>query len=330
MATMSEIAEKADVSMTTVSRVLSEDVTLKISDEKRQRVLDVAKELNYVSMRQKKKKKDRIRVGIVHWYTSESEFTYPYFLKIRIGIEKYCSMNQIEFIRLEHEDIPVYKKSLDAVIAVGLYEQEERDYISRLSKYTIFIDNTPKPIKHDSISFDYHQGIHDVVTYFRKLGHERIGYIGGSKYLRKVRPKTDTMKDQLGKELLHTTGIREEWMLEGENTAESGYLLMKQLFKGSVHPTAVFVESALMAVGTYRAINEQGQLIPEHISIIAISDFGGEAYMLPALSTLTGDIDALTESVIDRIKEVVHKPKWHPREILLPLTLEIRESCKMI
>ena len=59
MATIKDIAAKADVSITTVSRILNHDDTLSVSDETKLRVLVAAEELEYVTLRQRKTKTKR-------------------------------------------------------------------------------------------------------------------------------------------------------------------------------------------------------------------------------------------------------------------------------
>src|SRR5690554_139881 len=87
MSTLKEISKVSGVSISAVSRIISQDVTLNISPDKRQRVLKIAKELGYKSPKQRKPKTN-IKIALIHWYTRKQELEDTYYLSIRLGIEK--------------------------------------------------------------------------------------------------------------------------------------------------------------------------------------------------------------------------------------------------
>ena len=90
MATIRDVAKKANVSVATVSRVLNNDTTLSTSLETKQKIFAAAKELNYV-----KKKRvvstPKCRIGILQWFSSKQEIEDNYYFLMRQGIEDYCS-----------------------------------------------------------------------------------------------------------------------------------------------------------------------------------------------------------------------------------------------
>ena len=98
MATIRDVAKKANVSVATVSRVLNNDTTLSTSLETKQKIFAAAKELNYV-------KKKRVtsapscRIGILQWFSSKQEIEDNYYFLMRQGIEDYCSKNNISIVR---------------------------------------------------------------------------------------------------------------------------------------------------------------------------------------------------------------------------------------
>ena len=94
MATIRDVAKKANVSVATVSRVLNNDTTLSTSLETKQKIFAAAKELNYV-------KKKRVtsapscRIGILQWFSSKQEIEDNYYFLMRQGIEDYLSLIHI-------------------------------------------------------------------------------------------------------------------------------------------------------------------------------------------------------------------------------------------
>ena len=93
MATIKDIANLAEVSPATVSRVLNYDMELSVSQETRQKIFEVAEQLNYT--KHKNKKKEVMTFRLVQWYDSEEELADLYYLAIRLGIEKKAIMPSV-------------------------------------------------------------------------------------------------------------------------------------------------------------------------------------------------------------------------------------------
>ena len=92
MVTLKDIAKKAGVSTSAVSRILNYDPTLPVPETTRNKVFNEARNLGYIKKNVKRKNAyENIKVGIVQWYTIDKELTDPFYLSIRIGAENYLS-----------------------------------------------------------------------------------------------------------------------------------------------------------------------------------------------------------------------------------------------
>ncbi len=87
MATIKDIAAKAGVSIATVSRVLSHDETLNAQEETKKRIFEIAEEMEYTPRAQKKRRK-KLKIGVFYSYSPKEELEDPYYLSIRLSIEK--------------------------------------------------------------------------------------------------------------------------------------------------------------------------------------------------------------------------------------------------
>ena len=87
MVTIKDIADKARVSQTTVSRILNHDESLNVKETTRKRVFEVAEELEY-EHKSPKKNIRKIKIGTFYSYSPEEELEDPYYLCIRLAIEK--------------------------------------------------------------------------------------------------------------------------------------------------------------------------------------------------------------------------------------------------
>ena len=89
MATLKEISERVGVSISTISRVLNHDDTLLVSDETKMKIFEVAEDLEYKTITQRKnkiKKNNKYKIGLVEMY-DVSKKTRGSILFI---IKKYC------------------------------------------------------------------------------------------------------------------------------------------------------------------------------------------------------------------------------------------------
>ena len=90
MATLKEIANVVGVSVGTVSRVLNNDSTLSVGDETKIKIFNVAEEMQYKTLKQRKSsdksKTNKLRVGIVEMYNPKEQLEDPYYLLLRSEI----------------------------------------------------------------------------------------------------------------------------------------------------------------------------------------------------------------------------------------------------
>lgn len=87
MATLKDIANKAGVSTSTVSRVLNYDTTLSVGEETKRKIFEVAEELEYKSKKQPANK-TKGTLAIVNWYSEAEELQDIYYMSICLGAEK--------------------------------------------------------------------------------------------------------------------------------------------------------------------------------------------------------------------------------------------------
>ena len=125
LATIRDVAKKANVSVATVSRVLNNDTTLSTSIETRQKVFAAAKELNYV------KKKRTVSaptcvIGILQWFSSKQEIEDNYYFLMRQGIEDYCSKNNINIVRTFKTDIVFDSERYSVMYLLSFFQRSQR------------------------------------------------------------------------------------------------------------------------------------------------------------------------------------------------------------
>ena len=337
MVTIKDIANEANVSISTVSRILNFDESLNVSEDTRKRVLSIAEELNYVRVKERKNKSKKYTIGIVCSYSETKELNDPYFLSIRTTIEKRCVKENINFnslyiTKILNEPSSFYK-NIDGIIAIGIFQENEIRNLREISTNIVFIDSSPEEWEFDSIVVDLKYGTIKVMEYLHRLGHRDIGYIGA-----KVIPhnSNDGMelinyRESTYREfMLEINNLKEEWIFKGNFTPEDGYILMKKALKLKNIPSAFFIASDPMAIGAYKAILEEGYKIPEDISIVGFDDIITAQYLNPSLTTVKVFTDFMGESAFDLLLEKIKDERTLSKKIVLPVKLIIRDSCTNI
>lgn len=325
MATIKDIAKLANVSITTVSRVLNYDETLNVSPETRRRVFESAEDLSYV-VAPKKKKKSKWRVGIYDSFSMEEELVDTYYLSIRVALEKKLMEKRIEFYRIEEEgngDIP---KNLDGILALGTFKKKDIDKIRDIGKPCIFIDSNPDPQYFDSVIIDFNSATRKALDYLIELGHEFIGFIGGVETDMYGNRFKDLRQDVFEKYLKEKNIFNEELVKIGGYNPKDGYTNLKEMLASDVKPTAVFVANDTIAVGCYKAASELGIKIPEELSIVGFNDVATAKYMMPPLTTVKLYTEVMGETAVDLLIDRLTNKREVSKKIVIDTKLMIRES----
>lgn len=332
MATIREIAKEAEVSPATVSRVLNFDNTLNVADTTKQRIFEVAEKLNY-----KPKKKNKVRrvdktFGLISLYTKKKEIKDPYFLSIRMAIEKQCLNNNIKLIKVYNHSEEDYKKKLqdvDGIIAMGQFEPEDAKVFYEINPMLVFVDSSPDSDKYDSVMSDLTQATKNVVDYFISQGHKKIGCLGAHNWHGWGREKVDIIDERVDAFIKYATflGIYDEEFLKiGEFESAGGYQMMTELLQSDTVPTAIFAVNDMIAIGAMKAINEAGLKIPEDISLIGFNDSPLTDYLTPTLSTTKLHSEFMGIHSVNLLLDQIETEREIPIKVLVPTELIVKGS----
>ncbi|SHK62346.1 LacI family DNA-binding transcriptional regulator [Alicyclobacillus tolerans] len=326
MPTIKDVAEKASVSIATVSRVLNGDRTLAVPESTRLRVFRAAEELHYVAKRRRREKDTATvkKIGIIPFGNEELENQDPYFLSIRRGIETECNRQGIEAsLLLGWRNLNEGRSDLGEFDWVMVIGEPDPFYtaLENQAKNLIFIDSSPNPERFFSVVTDFERITHLVLRHLMKLGHTRIGFIGGSRLSRR-----DERHVAFENYMREQGLFREDWVFIGPWSINGGYELAKQALQSYDLPSAFFVASDPMAVGVIHALREAKLSVPGDIAIVGCDDIDMAAYMNPALTTIRIPAERMGKLAVQILLGSVHENEG-PFQITLPSELVIRESC---
>lgn len=329
MATIKDIAKLAGVSAATVSRVLNYDASLSVADKTKKRIFEAAEELSY----QKKSAHKFVghKIAIVHWYTEQEELNDLYYLSIRLGIEQRCKaldMNaEVYFFDNINEISP---KEIDGIIAVGKFSYTQVKELAGINQHVVFVDYSPDQDHFDAVIVDFERATYKVIDYFLETGHQEIGFIGGREAVKGEKNAIPDLRERTFSSYMQELGIfQPDYVYVDTFSVDNGYKLMKEAIAdlGDRLPSAFFISSDVMAIGSLRALHEAGISIPDRVSIIGINDMSISKYVYPSLSTVKVFTEEMGEAAVDTLLERLDG-RIIAKKILLATELVIRDSVK--
>ena len=338
--TLSDIAATVGVAPMTVSRVINRNGY--VSEETRERVLSVVKEMNYrrngLARSLKRQRTDTI--GLVL-----GDISNPYSTELARAVRQTATVNNFNlFICIsEHsaeEDIAAFESltshSVDGLIVATRANDAGDDYLKSIAENNVpvvvigrdFFDE-----RIDYISADNLQGGFEATQHLIDLGHKRIGFIGatidnGAKLKRLQGYLNALKKHKISIDERLITGRREvKTGVPGYSTEEIGYEGMKRLLSLPNPPTAVFARNDFTAIGAMTAVKEAGLNIPQDIAIIGFDDIPLAVHTSPALSTVRQPMRLQGQIAAEMLlKKIESNENYEREERVLNCELIIRES----
>jgi DNA-binding LacI/PurR family transcriptional regulator len=333
-ASIEDVAQRAGVSISTVSRALRG--LPNVSPVTRQRVLEAASDLRYSASPH--------AVGLASGKTRTLAVVMPFvsrwsFGQALDGIESVLSASGYDLIlhrvgdpesRARFIERMPLRKRVDGIIAVYLPLTDSGvDILADVRVPVVLVGPSSDALP--SVCIDDAEGASAAAQHLINLGHRRIGLIGGGneETLRFAVPRN---RREGYRRSLANNGVDVDRALEvpGDFTAAGGAAAMGVLLGRADPPTAVFAESDEMAMGAVRTVQSAGLRIPEDVSIVGFDDH--ELAHLFDLTTVAQDIvdqgivaATLLLDIIENRREQGQGAEEPPR-VVLPTRLVIRGS----
>ena len=289
-ATLQTIADKVNVSRSTVSRVLNNKwKKYGISQVTADKITSLAKDLHYIkneaarSLREKK----TFTIGVVI-----RDITNPFYSQLVKFVESALYTKGYTIIicntgyDLDKENGHInvlLSRRVDGIILSPIQKSIENISIIKdrnvpLALFDCKIDKFDA----DYILVDNEAGTMEAVNHLIAQGHKKIGYIGGDSYDSNNRLRYAGYRKALSKASLSMT---EHYIKHGSYTFKHGYETTTKLLRSSDAPTAFFAANNRIVLGACKGIMDCGLQIPDDVSIIGFDDFE-TATMLPSPLTV--------------------------------------------
>lgn len=329
MATIKDIAQMAGVSVATVSRVLNFDETLNAQDETKRRIFEAADRLDY-QIKDKKKRKKKLKIGVICSYSPEEELEDTFYLTVRIALEKFIEKEGFKKVNATLEDTPAMIAKLDGLICLGTFSDSMIKKLDEFDKPVVFIDSMGDIEKYDSVVVNLRQSVQKLVDYLIESGHTKIAFIGGLDIDGDGVEREDIRMITFHKAMTKRELYREDYVKIGGFTPKCGYQMGIELLNMEERPTAILCANDSLAIGCYKAVQEAGYSIPEDISIIGFNDISMAKYLTPPLTTVHIPMDFMGECAVKLLNDRIYNHREISMNVSVPAKLVIRESVSKI
>lgn len=328
-----DIAKRAGVSKTTVSRVINNQPG--VSEDTRQKVLKAIEELNYVPNQAARSLVSRKSgtIGVIY-----NEFNTSIYLQLANLLQKYAEQFNYNIVFCSsNDDLNTKTKyvqyftggAADGLIMFGsdIKDKELVQKVLNSNFPLVLIENSFSDLIVNDILIDNFSAGKKAVEYLISLGHKQIAHITGNL---SHRAASDRMNGYI--EALNEAGIKynEDYVVctdAGENT---GAMAIEKLIYLKHPPTAIFAFNDLQGYEAIRRANELGIMIPDDISIVGVDNMIEVLRFIPSKIRLTSmhqPMDKVAEAAIRLIIEKLENEAAEPKIITFETEIFEGTSC---
>ncbi len=335
MATLKDVAQLAQVSLSTASRILSASShgSARYSQETYKRVMQASQELGYqpnLPARALASGRTHI-IAVVYPRVISTPFAAPFVTKLVEHIEMRCS--ELGFHMLlsapkigtngpEESYVRLINSGyLEGVILIDSFKLPS--LLSQTTKHglPLIVAGGQEP-GYASVQFDDQEGSYLIAKHLLDLGHRKVGIIGIPDELNhRASVRFEGFRRAFAEQFL---SIEHLARIDGDFTKESGEQAAYTLLSQDPDLTALMALNDRMAAGAYRAARALGRKIPEDLSITGFDDLPIASDLTPLLTTVHQPIDDLGQLLVDNLISVINGKT--PKLVTLMPSLKVRES----
>lgn len=329
-ASIKDIASRANVSISTVSRIINNSKY--VAPELVERVNSIIEETGYTPdqiARSMVTKKTKL-IGVIipdisqRFYSTllsgieEVTSTYDYNILI-------CNIN--ENLEKEYKYLNILKSMrADGIIIMHeKFSPKVENFLSTVKVPIVLSSVKSRNLNALSVNIDDCKASYDAVEHLIKLGHKKIAMIGGDM------EDITTGKNRFAgyRQVLQDHGVEynKAYFRIGNFRIDDGYKAMEGILKAPVRPTAVFVVSDEMAIGAVNCITDKGLTVPGDISVIGFDDIDLASVVKPKLTTVHQPIKEIGRMSAELLINQLENKSINVKEVVINHSLILRDSC---
>jgi len=331
MVKISDIAEKADVSITTVSLALNNKPG--VGEETKNKILKIAEELNYIkTVKTTRNGSIRLMRIVKHGHTINRDhdiFLSHYIDSITDACQQYSCDLQVVSCRLDETEQKLKSFSSEGVIGIIVIGTElSQSDIQSFERYqsqfpTVFIDTYFPSCNFDFVDMDNVSAVNDILDYLTRNNHGDIGMVSSP-----VDSENFRQREKAFKSITSEMGNIQTQDFEVDSTYEGAYHDFKKIIQSRKHlPSALFCVNDIVALGCMRALLDQGLRIPEDVSLIGFDNLPQSRMASTPLTTVEVNHSMISEYAVRLLFNKIESTSQESRvKVSIGTTLITRDS----
>lgn len=328
--TIRDIAERAGVSVATVSRVINHSES--VNEETRKKIEGIIQELNYCPNAAARSLTNQASemIGLVM-----PERINPFFVKVFDGVTRRADERSISVLFCKTDDDEAKQEEVlkqlcaqcvkGILITPTLHQTEATrkmlDQIERAGIPLVLIDRDTDGGDYDAIFIDNKGGLYKAVRQLAQYGYQKIAAVTSPDLSRPGTRKIDGFLEGMRDCGLP---VHREWIIDGELSVESGYRICKELMESNNRPEAIVAFSSSELIGCVKYLNETGYRIGADISVCGFDDIGTIPDFGLRLITIERPMREMGELAFELLWERINDGGRHrrSREVILPTAIK--------
>lgn len=328
-ATIIDVAKAADVSISTVSRVLNDYAHVR--PELRLRVQQAMEQLHYVPNRQARRlvgSRSGVVGLMVHALGSD------YIAEVTKGVDETLYKNDYEMMLYTTHRRPAKEVTYAQSIANGLADglllivpsvgDAYLDTLREADFPHVLVDVDEGDGKSWSVGSTNWQGAYEALRYLIDLNHRRIAIIADQPGLSVSNVRLEAYKAALQD---HGIAVDPDLIQRDNFMAPYTWQLVDNLLALDNPPTAIFTLGDNQAIQVIQSLRMKQIRVPEDISVVGFDDLPQASVISPALTTVQHPMYELGRIAAETLLEQIENPGLPPRHLKLETRLIIRDSC---
>jgi LacI family transcriptional regulator len=329
MPTIRDVAKKAGVATTTVSRVLNNNGY--VSADTRARVEAAIEELGYVPNRVARSlrlKRTNTLALVV------TDITNPFWTTVVRGVEDAAHEAGFTVILCNTDESPskqdaylqvLLQKRVDGILLAPTHSTAEPvALIQRQKMPVVVLDRRVPGAAVDLVRCDSQGGAYKLVQHLIELGHRRIAVLSGPE---NVSTATDRVIGYRRAMREAGLAVADAWVRHGQFTVESGAEGTRELLAQDPHPTAILAANNFIATGVLRVFRATGFDVPGDVSVVAFDDLVCDPSTTPFLTVANQPAYEMGQQATELLVARLSDPAADGyRDIVLPTEIVVRRS----
>jgi LacI family transcriptional regulator, galactose operon repressor len=325
--TLKAVAQHLGLTPGTVSAVLNDSPSARsIPQETKNRIRSAAKELNYRPnfFARTLRNKRTYTIGVI-----AEEIGDSYSSPIISGIEQYLRKRDYFFLTVVHRHDPALlsrysqmlsERGVEGIITVDTTVQDAP------MLPTVAIAGHKKLKGVTNIVLDHQRAAVLALNHLKELRHERVAFMKGNPLSSDSADRWDAICHVAAEIGINIDPDLTVQIDTDDATPMLGYPFAKQLLARKKPFTAIFAYNDISAIGSIRALQEQGWRVPQDVSVLGFDDIPGAAFHNPSLTTVRQPLNRMGEVAAQTLLDRIEGKKEYPAEIAIEPELVVRES----